>query len=326
MKRLAVAAAVIIPAAALLVSAATVPGRRSATAKPAAISAVRIGRAHPAESIPTLDGSKPIFILVLGSDTRSKQLQAAVHSRCDSIHLIGINPKKEQATILGFPRDSWVDIEGHGKDKINDSMMFGGPELAVSTIEKLTGIHIDYFALTTFEGFKTAVTELGGVKVEVPYPIDDSHSKAEFKEGTKKMTGKEALSFVRARYGVPNGDFSRSENQGLFMTSALAQFQKQFRQDPSVLLRWIGAATRNTQTDVPFDELLTLGFTATQIENVTNLVVPGKPGTEGDQSVVFIDSSAKSLYDDMHKDGLIETGSQQGQKDEEKKKERRRDS
>src|SRR3972149_5878490 len=135
MKRLAVAAAVIIPAA-----------------------------APPPKTPPPRNGPKPIFILVLGSDTRSKQLQAAVHSRCDSIHLIGINPKKEQATILGFPRDSWVDIEGYGKDKINDSMMFGGPELAVSTIEKLTGIHIDYFALTTFEGFKTAVTELGGVK------------------------------------------------------------------------------------------------------------------------------------------------------------------
>jgi len=121
------------------------------------------------------------------------------------------------------------------------------------------------------------------------------------------MTGKEALSFVRSRYDVPNGDFSRSENQGLFLTSMLAQMNKIYKRDPSVIFRYLGAGMRNTNTDVPFDQLLKLAFLASQIpaKGVRNVVAPGSIGNAGPVSIVKLSSGAKRFYKDMKADGLI---------------------
>src|SRR5207249_5181013 len=126
---------------------------------------VAIGAAHPndARNLPTLTGTKPMFILSLGSDARPGQPPEA--ERSDSIHIIGINPAKHRASILGFPRDSWVSIPGHGTNKINAALVEGGPLLTVQTIEQLTGIHIDYYLLTSFSGFTNMVNAIGGVTV-----------------------------------------------------------------------------------------------------------------------------------------------------------------
>ena len=262
-----------------------------------------VGLAH-AGYVPTLDGSKPIFVLVLGDNYRKKIEESHL---TDSIHVVGINPAKNQASILGFPRDSWVPIPGRGNAKINEAYDAGGAKLAIQTIEDLTGLTMDYYVVTGFEGFKSIVTEVGGVQVNVPYPIDDKSSKAHFKKGKTDMTGKEALSFVRSRYDVPNGDFSRSENQGLFLTSMLAQMNKIYKRDPSVIFRYLGAGMRNTNTDVPFDQLLKLAFLASQIpaKGVRNVVAPGSIGNAGPVSIVKLSSGAKRFYKDMKADGLI---------------------
>src|SRR5204863_6694988 len=102
-----------------------------------------IGHAH-AGYTPALDGSKPIFILVLGSDSRPGT--PVDRGLSDSIHIMAINFAKNQVTILGIPRDSWVPIPGRGSAKINSAMADGGPQLAIQTIESLTGIRFDYYA------------------------------------------------------------------------------------------------------------------------------------------------------------------------------------
>ena len=97
-----------------------------------------IGLAHPAQAFPALTGKRPIFVLALGSDARPGEVIG--RQRSDSIHIIGLNPAKQRASILGFPRDSFVNIPGHGSNKINSAMAAGGPPLAIKTIEALTGI------------------------------------------------------------------------------------------------------------------------------------------------------------------------------------------
>ena len=127
-----------------------------------------IGKTNAA-FVPSLQGTEPIFILFLGSDAREGE--PVDGSRSDSIHLVGINPAKHRATVLGFPRDSWVDIPGQGSDKINSAMFYGGPESTVKTIESITGITIDYYALTSFRGFTETVNGIGGLVVDVPFPM-----------------------------------------------------------------------------------------------------------------------------------------------------------
>ena len=264
-----------------------------------------IGRAHQARNLPPISSSRPIFILALGSDARPGQ--SIDGQRADSIHIIGINPAEHQASILGFPRDSLVNIPGHGSNKINAAMVYGGPQLAVNTIESLTGIHIDYYLLTSFGGLTHMVASIDGLTVHVPYSMHDSYSGADFSEGVHRLSGREALAFARDRHDVPGGDFGRSANQGRLFLAALAQFHKEFEADPSTMLRWVAAGLRNVTTDLSVDELTRLAFTAAEIpaSNVKNVVVPGSAGSSGGASVVYISGSASSIYTDMRRDGVI---------------------
>jgi polyisoprenyl-teichoic acid--peptidoglycan teichoic acid transferase len=276
-------------------------------ARPAAAQAevVKIHSAHGASFMPALKGRKPLFILALGSDARPGQDIA--RQRADSIHIIGIDKTRTHATILGFPRDSWVQISGGGTNKINSAMVVGGPEGMVRTLETLTGIRIDFWMLTSFGGLRNMVDWIGGIDVTVPYPMHDSYSGANFKAGRIHMRGHQALAFARNRHDTPNGDFSRSGNQGLLFLSALTELGRDFRADPSKLFTWISAGWRNIQTDLSPEVLLDLAIAATQVSPATvkNIVVPGSTGNVGGASVVFISGSASSIYADMRKDGIV---------------------
>jgi LCP family protein required for cell wall assembly len=264
-----------------------------------------IGLAHPAEAFPTLTGAKPIFVLALGSDARPGEPIAG--ERSDSIHIVGLNPAKHQASILGFPRDSYVDIPGHGTDKITAAMSFGGPKLTIQTIEQLTGIHIDFYVLTSFPGLKSMINSIGGVTVDVQQAMHDSFSGADFEPGPVHMDGAQALSFARDRHDFSTGDLARSENQGRLFLATLAEFHKDFQKDPGVMLTYIGAGMRNVQTDLPLSEVVKLGFTATKVapKSVLNCVVPAHGAVVGTADVVIIDPPATGLYADMKPDGLL---------------------
>jgi polyisoprenyl-teichoic acid--peptidoglycan teichoic acid transferase len=266
---------------------------------------VEIHAAHGASYVPALQGKRPLFILALGSDARPGE--AVARLRADSIHILGINLRQRRASILGFPRDSYVPIPGHGSSKINDAMTLGGPELMVRTVERLTGIRMDFWLLTSFRGLRHMVDSVGGITVNVPYAMHDSFSGANFRAGRQRMTGSKALAFARNRHDTPNGDFSRSFNQGRLLVSALAELRKDFEKSPTVLFRWIVALWRNIQTDLPAKTLFDLALTATQVKpsSVRNVVAPGSTGSAGGASVVFISGSARGIYADMRRDGVI---------------------
>jgi LCP family protein required for cell wall assembly len=266
---------------------------------------LQLAPAHPGEHLPAIDGPDPIFFLVLGNST-SRTVEESKIS--DSIHIVGYNPEQQKASILGFPRDLWVPIPGHGTTKINAATEYGGSKLMVETIEDLTDIPIDYVASTGFTTFRTIVSDLGGVIVNVPYPIDDSHTGLNVDKGKEDMSGKEALDFARSRYGVPNGDFSRSENQGILLESLQVKLSKEFKKDPGRVLDWIGAGLRNTENDIPFEELIKLSLAAADLapKAVTdNCVVPGVVANVGGISIVKEAATAPKVYKDMAKDGLV---------------------
>lgn len=261
--------------------------------------------AHGATYVPALEGKRPLFVLVLGSDARPGQ--GIDKERADSIHIIGINLKTQRATILGIPRDSWVSIPGHGTDKINASLSDGGPQLTVKTVEALTGIHIDFYAITSFVGLTNMVNTLGGVTVRVTQPMHDQYSHSNFNPGVQHMSGKQALEYARDRHSFLAGDLTRSKNQGTLMLDALAKFKRNFWDNPVLLFGTLKSVWLNVRTSLPAQLLYRLALTAAQIKasNVNNFVVPATTGMEGAESVVFISPSARGLYAQMKRTGTI---------------------
>jgi LCP family protein required for cell wall assembly len=289
--------------------AAIGPGGRPVRAQSAgpspSASAVELHAVHGASFVPALEGKRPLFVLALGSDARPGQVITA--ERSDSIHIIGIDLVRHRATILGFPRDSWVSIPGHGMGKITTAMALGGPSLTIRTIETLTGIPIDFWLLTAFAGFRAMVGAIGGLTVDVQQTMDDQYSGAHFSKGIHHLNPHQALSFARDRHDFLSGDLTRSANQGRLLVAALDKLHTVFGKDPGLILRWMGALYRSVHTDLPFSTLLQLALTTTTIPvaHVNNLVVPATVGTEGTQSVVFISPSARSIYADLRADGVV---------------------
>ena len=242
-------------------------------------------------------------MLVLGSDARPGT--PVERGLADSIHILGINPAKKKATLLGFPRDSYVPLSTGGTNKINAAMPQGGPQAMVTTVENLTGIEIDYFALTGFEGLSHAVDQIGGLTVDLPTPIVGFDKT--FPAGVQRVPGRDALQIARTRKSIPTGDFGRSANQGLLMISALEQFRKEFAKDPGRMFAWLGAGLRNVETTLSIQELSQLAFTAMNVspKGVTNVVVPGTVGSAGGLSIVNLSPSATELYRDLEADGYI---------------------
>lgn len=284
----------------------TALGTSPTTSSAGAAPYFQLQQAH-AGYVPALDGPEPIFILVLGSDARPGEEIAG--QRADSIHLVSVNPEKGKATIVGFPRDSWVSIPDYGTSRINAAMTAGGPQLVVRTVESLMDVTIDYWALTWFEGFQAMINDIGGLTVSVPFDVYDRYAHAQLDAGTQRLSGRDALALARARHVLPRGDFGRSENQGLLLVSALVQFRKEFAQDPSRILDWVGAGLRNIRTDVPLEQIMSLAFTASTLnpKKVVNIVLPGGTGMAGDgTSIVNLDQTMlQAIAADLQGDGLL---------------------
>lgn len=296
--------AVLLAAALAAWLAGATLGTVSSPPRAAAAPLLTIAQAHVGYT-PSLTGGEPVFILVIGSGARAGD--DVVHSLADSIHLVALDPVQRRATIIGVPRDSWVEIPGFGTNKINAAMVDGGPPLLVQTIENLMHVKIAYYALTTFWGMTDLVNAIGGLTVDVPCRMMDSYSQADFKPGVQHMDGQQVLAFSRDRHSLPAGDLARSEDGGRVILGALAQFRKEFTKDPSRLLVWLGSGLRNIQTDIPLSQLALLAFTAYKIEpaNVQNIVLPSTIGMQGSQSVVYVDASAQSIFADLADHGTV---------------------
>ena len=266
---------------------------------------MQVGAAH-AEYGPTITGNDPIFILILGSDSRPGT--ALEDGLCDSIHILGIDPKTKRATLVGIPRDSYVPIASGGMNKINVALPQGGPEGMVATVENLTGITFDYYLLTGFEGMTRIFDALGGLRIDIPYSFVGFED-TRFTEGRSTLTGAETLEYTRERKSLSHGDFDRSMNQGRVLLAAFSQFRAEFRKDPAALFQWIAAGMRNVSTDLPLDELLTLAFTSWEIRpaRLTNLVAVGSIGTAGGASIVSL-PSPHPVFRDIAADGFILPG------------------
>jgi LCP family protein required for cell wall assembly len=245
-------------------------------------------------------GESPRTVLILGSDARVGQLQPRF--RADSVHILTVVPEAEAGAIVGFPRDSWVEGPDGGI-KLTNLMAGRGPEIMLETITELTQLDIDGYFVTGFLGFTTLMEELGGLFIDLPTIMRSGNNWANFPAGPQTLTPQRALRLARIRKGLPAGDFDRSFNQGLIMQAAMDMVQLT---GIDLLPEWVRILTDATWTDLSTEDVLLLGASTFFMpsEALTNMVLPGRVGTAGSASVVFLDESAEDVYRDLE-DGLI---------------------
>jgi LCP family protein required for cell wall assembly len=173
----------------------------------------------------TPDGERPAeqpgtTYLLVGSDSRDDLTEqerkdlgtgGPVGQRTDTIMLLhtGSGPN----LLMSIPRDSLVEVPGHGRTKINAAFAYGGPELLVETIEKNTGIRIDDYVQIGFGGFVGMVDAVGGVEICPAKAMKDPKAKLDIDKGCQEADGKTALGYARSRYTSNLGDIDRARNQ-----------------------------------------------------------------------------------------------------------------
>jgi len=292
----------LLAAAAVLLVAASVSAvaRDGPLARPAiGQAAIEIHRVDEGRFDPP--AGEIVFVLVIGHDARPGETQ----SRGDALHLIGLNPAAGRATILNIPRDTYVEVGG-GKDKINTGHLTGGPARQAQLVGALVGVKVSFVLSTGFGGLAAMVDELGGVEVEVPVPMNDPNSGAVFPQGRVKMDGGAALAFARNR-GISGGDFSRTQNQGILILSALAKLRAE-DPTPANVFKWLSVMTRHTRYDgVSLAELYRLGRLALAIDPaaIRNVTMPGVGAQAGVQSVVYPTAAAGTLFADFRDDAIV---------------------
>jgi len=255
---------------------------------------------------PGIPATRPLFLLAIGSDARPNQPVAK--TRADSLHLIGVDARSGTVSLLGIPRDTWTPIPGHGTAKINASLTFGGPELVVDTVERLTGIPVDAYAITGFEGFVDAVGGIHGIDIRIPYAINDRYAHARFRPGPTHLGGKEALAFARARHTFKDGDFERSLNQGRLLIAAAATLAREVRGSTGPFVRWALETSGAVQSDLAIEDLfeLLVAVPSFDARRIVNEVAPGRVAMVGSQSVVLLDARAEAMFRDLARDGVLD--------------------
>lgn len=141
----------------------------------------------------------------------------------DTMIVMHIPADGSKVTLLSFPRDSWVDIPGHGKNKLNAAFGLGGNEAAgaqllIQTIQNLSGLTIDHFVRVSLLGFYEVVEALGPVEVCLINAVKDPYSTVDLPAGVSTLNAQQALAFVRQRHGLPNGDLDRQVRQQYFLS------------------------------------------------------------------------------------------------------------
>ena len=236
-------------------------------------------------------------ILVMGSDQRSGKNAANVAgARSDTTIVLHLAADRKSATLVSIPRDSMVPIPtctkqdgtvvpAHTIAMFNSAFSEAGPACTIKTVEKLTKIRIDHYIVVDFSGFKSMIDALGGVRVCLPYAVNDPQSHLNLAAGTHTVRGQQALAYVRTRHGIGNGsDLSRIDRQQAFISSMVKKVKSTgVLLRPDKLYNFLSAATSSLTTD--FGSLRSMAGLAQDVKSlptkdVTFLTIPNEPWTQ----------------------------------------------
>ena len=244
--------------------------------------------------------------VILGSDSRTAD---PGQGRSDVLMVLHLDGDRRGASLISFPRDMYVSIPGHGKNKINAAYAFGGAPLTVRTLEGLLDVRMDHVAIIDFNGFIALTDQLGGVTVDNPYAsVSQGY---DFPVGKVTVRGAQALAYVRERHQLPGGDLSRAERQRLVVQAMLRKVAS-----PDVLLNpakfssFVGAAAKQVTVDrdlTPADLRKTALSVRFKPDDIGSIQAPisGFGTTSTGQSIDKVDTDRlKELKKALQDDGM----------------------
>ncbi|NYJ36350.1 LCP family protein [Nocardiopsis aegyptia] len=263
-----------------------------------------------------------LTFLVIGSDSRDEmnredQNALSVGStpgqRSDTIMLVRLNHDRDRITVVGIPRDLWVEVPGQGEDKINAAYAYGGPQLTVRTVESVTGVRIDHYVEVDFSGFVDVVDALDGIEVCLPEPIQDPKAHLDMAAGTHEVDGTEALAFARTR-ATARGDLDRIDRQQQVLSAMLDKaMSSETLSDPSRLTAFLDTSLSSVTVDEGLDtgtinqlayqmrdmDLGAVAFTQVPIADMEHWT------PRGDVALLWDEPAARDLFADIQADRPI---------------------
>ena len=225
------------------------------------------------ERLDLLSGKKNI--VVMGCDVRKDDV-----GRSDTLFVVMLDKSKKNAALLSVPRDTRVEIKGHGWDKINAAFAYGGHKLTRETVQDFLGIRLNNYVVVDFQGFKGLVDAVGGVDIDVEkrmYYYDPyANFEIDLKPGKQHLDGKTAMQYVR--YRDEDGDIGRIRRQQKFMMALYRQIVSK-----NIIAKMPGVTKQimsMVKTDLSLKEMAELGNVMREMVEkgeVKMAMVPGEP-------------------------------------------------
>jgi LCP family protein required for cell wall assembly len=266
-----------------------------------------------------LGEARPMNILVVGSDSREElsrsQRQAlgtgsAAGARSDTILLLQVSGG--QAAMLSFPRDLLVTRCDGTSGRINAAYAQGRSCL-VETVTAASGIAITHYLEIDFLGFRDIVSAVGGVEMCLDKPISDADAHIDLPAGCQRLSGKDALGFVRVR--KIDDDLGRIGRQQKFLSELAAEAAKPSTLlNPVKMVRTTTAVAAALTVDDNFGplDLARLGWAARDIAggDYPSLAVPAEPTFSGGASVLQATAEAEAVYQSFRNGSITKLGRQ----------------
>lgn len=256
-----------------------------------------------------------INLAFFGSDSRDLTNMDA--GRADTIMVISINPTKESIKMISIPRDTYVNVPGYGKTKINHSYAYGQEQLAIKTINSNFGLNITEYITINFEGLINVINAVGGVDINISkdelrvlndylyesYQVSGKNYEPMTEYGDVHLNGEQALAHCRDRY--VGSDFTRAERQREVLSKVMEKVsQKSFGE----IMDLVDIFLKQVRTNINVTEYLGLGASAfTNLKDyMSNVVSTQVPSTDYGRGqyinevyyfVADLDTCKKDMYD-----------------------------
>jgi LCP family protein required for cell wall assembly len=259
-----------------------------------------------------LPPGEPMNVLVVGSDTREGIDQAGNDNfggtkevkgqRSDTIILLRVDPKREQAAMLSIPRDLFVPIAGTGRSNRINTAFEAGQDRLIQTVNEVFGIPVDHYVQVDFNSFRGIVSAVGGVQIYSPARARDKVTGLDIPNpGCVTLDGNQALAYVRSRQyqyfengkwrSDPTGDLGRIQRQQDFIRRVLKKANERARGlNFASISRLVNTAVKNVQIDKGFGpgEIAQLAnrFKSLDPNSVQMLTIPTVPANVGGAAVL----------------------------------------
>jgi LCP family protein required for cell wall assembly len=281
------------------------------------------GKLNRSVALPAFSGtSAGTNWLIAGSDqrtgiSRSEQDQLHLGSEgadaSDSLMLLHMGTGRP--VLISIPRDSYVPIPGHGSNKINAALAFGGPSLLVQTVESVTGLRIDHYMGIGFGGLASVVSAVGGVrfcvKTAVPAdPTGDSGFKG-LAAGCHNLSGTQAIAFVRDRHSFATSDLQRIQDQRAFLSALLSKATSPgVYLNPFTALPFASTAATSIAVDkgTSLYDLLQVAFALRNPQTGTVPIANADLQTAAGDSVEWNQAEALKLFDALQQGKPVPAG------------------